>query len=189
MESTKIKMCDELNCDWLPKLVLMSDFGNNWEEYYEYLYKSYLKDFKDEKNKPFIFDKEIRTRKHPEIENKDQTFFHITSNKEYSQTDDENDRLPDLRRCERIKWPRKIIENYNCNKECPGCKKIKLWKENYRNNERIYILFENFRYIVILEEREEYVLFITAFYIEHEHQLKKQLKKYEKYIKDKQKTP
>ena len=40
-------------------------------------------------------------------------------------------------------------------------------------------------YIVILTDRGEYYMFITAYYIETEHRKRKLLKEYEAYIKAK----
>ena len=43
------------------------------------------------------------------------------------------------------------------------------------------MLFEEERYIVVLERRENYVLLITAFYIEQDHTLEKKVKEYHQY--------
>ena len=177
-------MC-EFYCKWLPNLILFNDF-KDWFEYENYLYEIYLDDFK--RNTAYIFNKPIRIRVNPTINEKDQTFFHITSNSDYAKTHDPNDRTPDFRRCERIAWPREIIDNYLCNDEC-NCNKIKMWKEDYKNNVRIHLLFEDVNFLVVLEERNDYVLFITCFHMEYSHQVKKQLKKYERYKNSQQKTP
>lgn len=169
-------MC-EFYCEWLPDLILFNEF-NDWNEYENYLYEIYLDDFK--RNTAYIFNKPIRVRINPTISDKDQTFFHITSNSDHAKTNDPNDRVPDFRRCERIAWPREIIDNYLCDKKCL-CNKIKVWREPYKGNTRIHLLFEDAKFLVVLEERKEYILFITSFYIEYRHQIKKQLKKYEKY--------
>lgn len=169
-------MCD-FYCEWLSNLIYLNDFSS-WIEYEDYLYEIYLDDFKYDT--PYIFDKPIRIRVNPKIAEKDQTFFHMTSNSEYAKTNDPNDRTPDLRRCERIKWPRDIIDNYLCNNDC-DCNKIKIWREPYKNNTRIHMLFEDVRFLIVIEERKDYMLFITSFYMEHNHQVRKQLKKYEKY--------
>ncbi len=58
---------------------------------------------------------------------------------------------------------------------------IKVWEKPYKNNQRIHLLFEEERYIVVLERRENYVLLITAFYIEQDHTLEKKVKEYQQY--------
>lgn len=90
--------------------------------------------------------------------------------------------MPDFRRCERIRWVRKFIENYKCNlAECKECDGIKVWEEDYHGNPRVHILLEEERYMVVVEKREKYCLLITAFYFEQDHKLRKKLKKYQKY--------
>lgn len=39
--------------------------------------------------------------------------------------------------------------------------------------------------MVVVAERDRYCLLITAFYFDHEHSLRKKLKKYEEFIKAK----
>ena len=67
-------------------------------------------------------------------------------------TSNPNDRIPDLRRCERLKWNREIIENNNC----VGCKKKLYYEQYYKNNVRINLLFPDVRFKVILEKRDKY---------------------------------
>ena len=56
-----------------------------------------------------------------------------------------------------------------------------MWEKPYKNNQRIHLLFEEERYIVVLERRENYVLLITAFYIEYDHTLENKVKEYQEY--------
>lgn len=167
------------SCEWLPDLIYFNEF-KDWKEYEDYIYEIYLNDFKNVNNTPKILDKPINVRINPKIGYRDQTFFHITSNGEFAKTNDPNDRVPDFRRCERIAWPREIIDNYLCSNNC-NCNKIKTWKEPYKGNQRLHLLFEDVRFLVVLEERKDYVLFITSFYLERNHEIRKKLKKYEKY--------
>lgn len=173
-------MCIE--CLWLSETIPYCGYSS-WSDYENLLYDIYLEDFI--KNTPYILEKPVRVRKNPKIEGKDQTFFHITSNSDFAKTNDPNDRLPDLRRCERIKWPRDIIDNYICEEECRSCNKLKVWREKYKGNDRIHILFEDVNFLIVLEERTEYVLFITSFYMKYNHEVRKQIKKYERYIRSK----
>lgn len=174
------KMDDEqLLCKWLPPLVQLSEFDGNWDNYDNFLYEIFKKDFIE--SRPIFKFKEVRIRKYPMVANKEQAYFHVTSVDSSKTSNDLNDRIPDLRRCERIAWIRKIIENYNCGENCNGCNKIKYWPEPYKKYKRWHFLFENFRFLVVLEERENYNLLISAFYIEHEHTLQKKIKQYEKY--------
>lgn len=170
-----------IKCKWLPPLVPLEQFNGNWFKYDDFLYNIFKRDFID--SKPYFKSKEVRIRKYPMIANKEQAYFHITSKDSSKTSPDPNNRIPDLRRCERISWIRKIIENYNCNDNCSNCKKIKLWYEPYKMYKRWHLLFEDYKFIVIIEERPNFNLLISSFYIEQEHRLNKMLKRYEKYNK------
>jgi hypothetical protein len=173
---------ESFRCEWLPDTIEFNDY-QDWNSYEEVLYQIFINDFVQ--SHPLLNDKPVKIRKHPMILGKEQTFFHITSVDQTFNPKDPNDRIPDLNRSARLSWVRKIIENYMCRKGC--CSFIKVWREKYKSYERIHMLFEEVRFMVVVEERETYNLLITAYYIEHDHQLKKKLKKYERY--QKQKTP
>ena len=115
------------------------------------------------------------------------TFTHLTHKDEFHNSTNPNDRIPDPRRAERIAWNRAIIDNYTCKETCENCEKILYFEEMYKNNVRVYLLFKDVKFLVILEKRENYNLLITGYYIEYEHAMRKYIKKYEQYKK--QKTP
>lgn len=166
-----------LDCPWLPDLVLYEDLSA-WQEYEKILYSIFSSDFI--KSRPYYKGKPVFIRKHPIEQGKEEAFFHVTC-QDY---DKNGNRLPDLRRCERIRWVRSFIENYDCDPtKCPSCDGVKVWQEPYKMYSRTFILLEEERYIVIIENREEYNLLITAFYFDREHRLKKTLKRYEKSLK------
>lgn len=167
----------ELRCHWLPELILFENF-KDWFTYEEHLYAIFKRDFLV--TKPYYLGKPVKIRFHPKVCDKEQTFFHITSEDMTKDCIDPNDRIPDFRRCERIAWPRSIIENYECPYDCPGCEKVLIWEKQYKMYRRVHMLLENFKYLIVLEKRENYCLFITAFYITEEHTLRKKKQEYEK---------
>jgi len=161
-------------CKWLPPLEICDNYAN-WKPYEDKIYQIFLDDFVY--STPSYLGINVRIRKSPIIEGKEEAFWHITS-KDYFHV---NDRMPDPRRCERIRWIKKLIENYDCiSEECVFCDGIKVWSEP-NNKNRIHILFEKERYMVVLEPRAKYYLLITAFYFEYENTLRKKLEKYKKY--------
>ena len=163
------------NC-WLPKLEYY-DSSQPWIDYEDSLYSIFKSDFID--SPPEFEGKKIRIRFYPKENNKEEAFYHVTC-QDYLK---DGDRVPDFRRCERIRWIRAFIENYGCDpSKCTGCDGIKVWEKPYKNKQRIHLLFEEERYLVVLERRESYVLLITAFYIEEDHTLKKKVKEYQQYI-------
>lgn len=163
------------NC-WLPDLVLFNDYSNNWNNYQEVIYNIFKEDIVDN---PLSFDgKIIKIRWQPIEYGKPEAFFHVTC-QDYNK---DGKRLPDFRRCERIRWIRAFIKNYKCDSSlCESCAGVKVWNEICQNKMRVHILLEEERYIVVVEPRENYCLLITAFYFEHNHALKKKLKRYEKF--------
>lgn len=82
----------------------------------------------------------------------------------------------------RSSWIRAFIENYDCDSsKCEDCDGVKVWSEPYKSKTRIHLLLEEERYMVVLEKRDGYYLLITAFYLDYENALAKQLKHYAQY--------
>ncbi|MGQ3440233.1 hypothetical protein [Bacillus subtilis] len=172
----------EFDENLLPAIIEINAFHGDWERYEDHLYGIFLKDFVY--SKPLLIKKPVQYRRNPEINGKIQTFFHITS-ENTSHAVDPNDRTPDFRRCERVPWIREIIDQYEQQTGC--CSFVKIWAEEWKNYIRWHLLIPEVRFLIVVEERENYNLLITSFYLEKDHQLKKKLKKFEKY--QKQKTP
>lgn len=120
-----------MNCEHLPPLIICE----NWSDFKKYddrIYQIFKRDFID--SHPLFESKNVNIRRHPLIDNKEQTFFHITS-KDYNENEE---RCPDPRRCERIAWVRKFIEDDFCIDNCSMCDGIKVWEEPYGAYQRIY---------------------------------------------------
>lgn len=162
------------NC-WVPNLEYYDDY-NSWNEYEDALYAIFQHDFLD--SYPQFENTRVNVRHYPIEYGKEDAFFHTTC-KDYR---GQGERDPDFRRCERIRWIRAFIENYNCDASlCEECDGVKVWREPFKSRTRVHILLEEERYVVILEEREKYFLLITAFYLDYDNALQKQLKHYEQY--------
>ena len=174
----------EFSCKWLPKIIELSDYEGNWNNYNEKLYEIFLNDFI--KTKPKFKGKNIQTRKQPQLGNYEHGFIHLTTIANPDSTNI-NDRLPDLRRCERIEWNRKIIENYLCNDSSCDCRKIYYYEQNYKSTVRINLIFADVRYKVILERRNNYYLLITGYYMEYDYTIDKEIERAEEY--EMQKAP
>lgn len=149
---------------WLPALILLNDYGGNWDRYLEAIYEVFKKDFIDSRSK--FGDRRVGIKRYPMDRGKEATFWHLISEGRV-----EIDRIPDLRRCERIGWPKPMIESENS-------ERIKIWKNTSRGETRIVIALEDFSYIVVLAERSDYMLLWTAYYVEWEHRRKKFEKEY-----------
>lgn len=149
---------------WLPALALFEEYGGDWNRYLDALYAFFKRDFID--SRPAYNGVTLALKRHPVIQNKEATFWHIIS-----EGDSEADRVPDMRRCERIRWPRPIIEH-------SGDTAIKIWANERRGEKRICLWFEDAEYLVILAERKGYILLWTAYAVEQEHSKKKLKKEY-----------
>ncbi len=89
----------------------------------------------------------------------------------------EKERSPDFRRCERIRWPRPVIEH----EAYPA---VKLWKNRRGTETRIVIWLEAENYLVILSERKGYILPWTAYLVVKDHQKRKLRREFECYQKN-----
>lgn len=161
---------------WIPDFEFFEDYHNDWPTYENVLYQIFSEDFLQ--SQPYFERKRVAAKKYPIQFEKEDAFFHLTC-KDY---DGNCERVPDFRRCERIRWMRAFIENYNCDPTlCENCEGVKVWREPYKSRSRVNILLEEERYIVVLEDREKYFLLITAFYLDYANALEKRLKHYEQY--------
>jgi hypothetical protein len=155
--------------DWLPTLVLFETYGGNWDHYLTALYDFFKKDFID--NKPFFRGVRLALKRHPVIQGKEATFWHLIS-----EGKGEEERLPDLRRCERIRWPKPIIEHSD---EAT----IKVWGNERKGEKRVCLWLEQEEYLVVLAERRGYILLWTAYLVKEKHRKVKLQKEYETYKK------
>jgi hypothetical protein len=159
--------------DFLPPLILMEDHQNDWSKYLEAIYEYFCQDFVT--SKPTLEGKRFALKRYPMINGKEATFWHIISEGVI-----ENERLPDLRRCERIRWPRAIIDAFNSH--CDG---VKYWRNFRKGEERVILALDDFSYIVVLADRGEYMLLWTAYCIERKHSRNKLRREYEEYLNGK----
>lgn len=133
----------------------------------EVLYQHFTNDFL--RSKPVFAGKEWRMKRHPMLRGKEATFWHIISEGPV-----EEDRLPDLRRCERIRWPRALIDACDTDRVC-------VWKQKRGREIRIALAPATFDYVVILAERGPAVLLWTAFPVEFGHQRRKYAAEHARY--------
>lgn len=125
-------------------------------------------------------------RKEPRDGTWEHGFTHMTHVDLLHTSSDPNDRIPDLRRSERLNWVRPIIEHYVCSTE-KQCGKIMYWEEMFRGRVRCNLLFWDERFHVVLERARTVYFIITSFYVDKDWELDRRRKKYELYKK--QKTP
>ena len=153
----------------LPDLILLEDYRGNFMLYNDAVYAVFVNDFIN--NRPAFHGKKLGLKKHPIIDGKEYTYYHFTHS-----GDIETGRIPDIRRMERIGYPKPIID-------FSDSEKIKVWRNKRGTSERILLLHEEEKYLVILEDRKDYILPWTAYTVEDNSRLRKLLAEYQCYIK------
>ena len=158
---------------WLPPLV---PFSGKWEEYLEAIYRYFFEDFVF--SKPKFGDKRVALKRHPIIKGKEATFWHFISENPPDSMSEE-DRIPDFRRCERIRWPKPVMEQY-------GNKSAICWWKTIRpsrrgTTRRILLALDDFSYIIVVDEHKDYVLPWTHFPVESMRRREILKQEYEKY--------
>ena len=85
------------NC-WVPDLeIYNTDVYELWKDYEDFLYTIFRTDFIV--NHPSFEGKKVQIRFYPIENNKEEAFYHVTC-QDYMK---DGNRVPDLRRCERIR--------------------------------------------------------------------------------------
>lgn len=155
---------------WLPEIICY--FGE-WNEYLTIIYEYFFNDFI--LKRPLYKGMIVKPCDITKIDGKEKTFWHLIQSGEK-----EEDRIPDFRRCERIRWPKPIIENHYDNY-------ILIWEENKKKNrkkdKRLYLWLENKDYLIVMSVRKNYFLLVTSFITDRNHTRKKLKKNYEDYKK------
>ena len=145
------------------------EFHGNWQSYVDELYNIYLETIVN--NKSLRFDNlPIKTRFKPITDGKGFGFWHIISD-----GNEEEERLPDMRRCESLPWVSYCIKEA----KIPPAP-ISWWKNKRGSNTHIVILNETKGFVVVLAERKDYYLLKTA-YFPRTYRLKSMIKERNKY--------
>lgn len=165
-----------LECKWLPKRILLPDDDwSNYPAYEEKLYQIFLKEIYNHID--FYKSKPVHMRRAPEWNNKHESFYHIICDKT---KDKDNLWFPNKERASRLKWGKAIIEHDPCFESCCNCAGLYSWDTVDQNGKRKIhkILFKEKKYLVILEERSDYWLYITSYYIDGSRKLRELTKEY-----------
>lgn len=160
--------------EWLPDLHLLEDAGGDWTRYVEQLHRQFLADFVA--SVPRWPGKDVRLKRHPEHDGKSATFWHMIS-----EGSSEADRTPDMRRCERIAWPRPIMDEFD--DAAPGTTQCRIrWWTEFRGTEtRYHLAPDDFSYVVVVADRGAFVLPWTAYFVEHTHRREKLRRKWREF--------
>lgn len=128
----------------------------------------------------FVYqDKPVFYRRFPLYKEREEAFYHIIAGKDnpmitgYQQ---------DIVRASRIRWGKEIICNTPCQLDC--CEGIEVWEQNKRTK----FYHKKYNYLVILEERKDYWLYITSYRLSDSYSRRKILKEAHEYKSKKRLT-
>ncbi|MDE0533513.1 MAG: hypothetical protein OXI01_19000 [Albidovulum sp.] len=139
-----------------PDLLL---FCGDWNDYEDHLYRIFTEEIA--RGGLRFRGCPVHCRRHPETAGRWAAFWHLVQ-----EGPAEDDRYPDLRRCERLRWVRWIIGN------AVGHCRIDEW-QNMRGTEVNTLLWYREEYLVVLARRRGYWLLKTAYCTERNHRIRK----------------
>jgi len=133
-------------------LPALEHFDGDWNDYVDKLYGIFLETIV---YKPLIFNGlPVRYQRRPETDGKGYSFWHMIQ-----EGNIEDERTPDFRRCERIRWFSWIIENAQSTDE------ISWWENKRGRNTHVVLWLESEQFAVILAKRKDYYLIKTAYVV------------------------
>jgi len=147
---------------WLPKLMLLEDYGGDWQRYEDAVFSQFYSDFVA--SRPTFRGLPVDITKNL-VKGKERTFWHCIQ-----QGPVEEERTPDLRRCERIAWIRAVIDHWDD-------PLIYNWSKHMGRKQR-HLLWLSDEFLVVLEKRPDRWLLWTAYYTEWEHTKRRLQKEY-----------
>ena len=147
--------------DWLPPLVICD--WNRHDETVERAYAIFQQDFGETASRPQFRGRRLGLKRYPEFDGKSATFWHFVTEGEI-----ETERIPDGRRLERIGWPRAMLLEAA---KVPS--RVKVWSNRRKAALRWLLAVEDFSYLLVLDDRGEFLLPWTAYCVDQEHRRRK----------------
>jgi len=131
-------------------------FGGDWPSYEETIYEAFLETFV----RPEIRFRGWRVSApyRPETRGKHFSFWHVVSEAPHPSNRNEEDRIPDIQRCERIRWIAWAIQQANA-----GQQGVSWWENSRGRNTHVVIWAEQLDFAVILGKRRDYYVLKTAY--------------------------
>ena len=154
-----------------PDLLYLEDHDGNFDNYFKAVYAVFEQHFI--KSQPNFQGTKVSAQKFPLVDGIHRTFYHITHEGE-----DETNRQPDMRRMERIRFPKFCIES------CPH-DHLLVWETKRGKDTRVLIFNEIEGYLIVLTQRNGFYLFWTAYFVDQNHRKRKLIAEYQTYIKAK----
>jgi hypothetical protein len=151
----------------LPDLCPFSGIGDEWPAYEDLIYGYFRADFVDPSPRIQFRGRPVNIRIDPADKGKANTFWHLMS-----EGDNEATRVPDFRRCERIRWPGALIRAAEVDR--------RVWAENNRGKfTHLGIALPDFSYVLFLREWPASYQLMTAYLVEPGYRRAKYEKEYQ----------
>lgn len=149
-------------------------FPGDWQPYEDLIYAAYMETVVN--GRPMFRGIPVKAKYMPETKGKGFSFWHVISESSHANKSSENDRTPDIRRCERIRWIAWAIENASQ----PG---FLCWENQRKGDEGVVIWAEAHDYAVILSPRNGYYLLKTAYVVDKPHRRNSFRAEYDAYCR------
>lgn len=165
-------MRDEDAPDWLPDLIECD--WNRYKETLDRAYAIFQKDFGRESARPTFHGKRMALKRHPELDGKSATFWHFITEGAI-----EAERSPVRERLERIAWPKALLVEASSDSA-----RVLTWSNERRRtthakSTRWIVALDDFSYVVVLDDRKDFVLPWTAYPVADDHRRRKLRKEYD----------
>lgn len=131
-------------------------FGGEWPEYEDLVYKAFLESFVRAGVR--FQGLRVNAQRRPETHGKGFSFWHVISEAPSPDNRSEDERIPNFRRCERIRWIAWAIQQAD-----NGAEGFSWWENRRGRNEHVVIWAERWDFAVILAKRRDYYLLKTAY--------------------------
>lgn len=154
---------------WLPDPLCYSDYDGNWESFLKDVYEIFVRDFKANKVR---FEGRTITFNSNLIKGKEEVFWHIIEREDKVS----KSRIPDIKRSECINWIKPVIQNHKDDS-------VKVWKTKRRGEKRTFLWLEHLNYLVVLADKKQVAVLITAFHTDigqYKKRLRREWKKHRK---------
>lgn len=139
----------------LPSLITLDQYGGDWDRYRAAIYQKFLDNVVNAKLT--FLGLPLSYQRQPEFQGMHYSFWHLIT-EDHEKTFRDEDRIPDMRRCERISWIAHIIRHADNLGEG-----VKCWENKRGSNKHIVLWVEKERFLIILARRREYILLKTIY--------------------------
>lgn len=138
-----------------PHLICLEDFDGDSQAHINAVYDAYINEVVNAGL--YFLGTRLSFKYTPATDDKGFAFWHAVQ--EEGETRAEDDRIVDLRRCERITWPAYMIRHA----QEDGHGDVLWWRVRRHSRKRVVMWFEAENYALILEDRETFWLFWTTY--------------------------